>query len=75
MSRINEILEQLDHISQNPKEQLNKFVDAGKKVIGVFPYYVPEELVVACGMVPMGVWEELEKLTKQKNILLVITVQ
>lgn len=67
MSRINEILEQLDHISQNPKEQLNKFVDAGKKVIGVFPYYVPEELVVACGMVPMGVWGGAREINKAKE--------
>lgn len=67
MSRITEILEQLDHISQNPKEQLNKFVDEGKKVIGVFPYYVPEELVVACGMVPMGVWGGAKEINKAKE--------
>lgn len=67
MSRINEILEQLDHISQNPKEQLDKFVAEGKKVIGVFPYYVPEELVVACGMVPMGVWGGAKEINKAKE--------
>ena len=67
MSRVNEILEQLDHISQNPKEQLDKFIEEGKKVIGVFPYYVPEELVVACGMVPMGVWGGAKEINKAKE--------
>lgn len=67
MSRINEILEELDHISQNPKEQLDKFIEEGKKVIGVFPYYVPEELVVACGMVPMGVWGGAKEINKAKE--------
>lgn len=43
-------------IAENPKAQLGKFKAAGKKVIGVMPYYVPEELVYASGMVPMGVW-------------------
>lgn len=35
---------------------LAKYKAQGKKAIGVLPYYVPEELVYAAGMVPMGVW-------------------
>lgn len=33
-----------------------KYKEQGKKVIGVLPYYAPEELVDAAGMVPMGIW-------------------
>ena len=40
----------------NPAEQLKKFKAQGKKVVGVLPYYAPEELVYAAGMVPMGIW-------------------
>ena len=40
----------------NPKKLLNEYKAAGKKVIGVLPYYAPEELVYAAGMVPMGIW-------------------
>lgn len=40
----------------NPAEQLKKFKAEGKKVVGVLPYYAPEELVYAAGMVPMGIW-------------------
>ena len=32
-----------------------------KKVIGVLPYYAPVELVVAAGMVPMGIWGSNKK--------------
>jgi bcr-type benzoyl-CoA reductase subunit C len=43
-------------IAANPKAQLAAYKAAGKKVIGVMPYYVPEELIHAAGMVPMGLW-------------------
>ena len=41
-------------IAANPGAQLAKFKAEGKKVVGVMPYYAPEELVYAAGMVPMG---------------------
>ena len=40
----------------NPKGQLKAYKDAGKKCIGVMPYYAPEELVYAAGMMPFGMW-------------------
>ncbi len=43
-------------IAAAPKMQLAKYKAQGKKVIGVLPYYAPEELVYAAGMVPMGIW-------------------
>ena len=45
----------------NPAEQLKKFKAQGKKVVGVLPYYAPEELVYAAGMVPMGIWGSNDK--------------
>ncbi|MDR1378081.1 MAG: 2-hydroxyacyl-CoA dehydratase family protein [Synergistaceae bacterium] len=56
MSTIGELLDQFDVIASNPKAQLGKYVAGGKKAIGCFPYYVPEELVRAAGMVPFGIW-------------------
>lgn len=50
------ILNELMEISRTPKAQLAKYKAEGKKVIGVLPYYAPEELVYAAGMVPMGIW-------------------
>ena len=56
MANVNEILSELSEISKHPGEQLKKHLAAGKKVIGVLPYYNPEPLVAACGMVPIGMW-------------------
>jgi bcr-type benzoyl-CoA reductase subunit C len=56
MSTINELLGQFDAAASNPEGQLEKYLAAGKKAIGCFPYYVPEELVWAAGMVPFGIW-------------------
>ncbi len=39
-----------------PGKLLKQYKAEGKKVIGVLPYYAPEELVYAAGMVPMGIW-------------------
>jgi bcr-type benzoyl-CoA reductase subunit C len=56
MSAIEELLNQFDVIASNPKAQLEKYLAQGKKAIGCFPYYVPEELVRAADMVPFGIW-------------------
>ena len=56
MATVNETLAELREIAENPGAQLKAYLDAGKRVIGVGPYYVPEELVYAAGAVPFGVW-------------------
>ncbi|WP_129598067.1 2-hydroxyacyl-CoA dehydratase subunit D [Anaerophilus nitritogenes] len=56
MSRIEELLNQFSEIAKSPKKQLNQYLAQGKKAIGCFPYYVPEELVYAADMVPFGIW-------------------
>ena len=50
------MIKEFAEIAANPKAQLNKYKAEGKKCIGVLPYYAPEELVYAAGMVPMGIW-------------------
>ncbi|MBQ3557233.1 MAG: 2-hydroxyacyl-CoA dehydratase [Oscillospiraceae bacterium] len=55
------MMKQFQDIAYNPNKQLADFKAAGKKVIGVLPYYAPEELVYAAGMVPMGMWGSNKK--------------
>lgn len=43
-------------ICRSPRVQLESMVSGGKKVVGVMPYFCPEELVHAAGMVPFGLW-------------------
>jgi len=56
MNDISKQLEQFMRISENPRAQLDKLTASGRKVIGCFPYYVPEELVYGAGMVSFGIW-------------------
>ena len=53
---INTLFNEFAAVAANPGKQLANFKAEGKKVIGVLPYYAPEELVYAAGMVPMGMW-------------------
>ena len=45
-------LQEFSRVAADPKGQLNAFKAEGKKVVGVLPYYAPEELVYAAGLVP-----------------------
>lgn len=56
MSEIRSILSELGFIANNPRKQLDKIIESGKKVVGCVPYYCPEELVYAAGMIPFGIW-------------------
>lgn len=53
---IESIVNEFAGVAANPAKQLADFKAQGKKVIGILPYYAPEELVYAAGMVPMGIW-------------------
>ena len=56
MAELNALLKQLQDVAANPRKLLDDYLAQGKKVVGCFPIYVPEELVHAAGMVPMGLW-------------------
>ena len=56
MAELCENLEKLKEAAENPGRQMDRYLKAGKKVVGCFPPFVPEELVHACGMIPMGMW-------------------
>ena len=55
------MIKEFAEIAANPKAQLAKYKAEGKKCIGVLPYYAPEELVEASGMVPFGMWGSNKK--------------
>lgn len=56
MADVKELLATFAEIAAHPSVQADKYIAEGKKIVGVGPYHVPEELVVAGGGVPMGVW-------------------
>lgn len=56
MADIASLLGAFSEVAAHPGKELDKHLAAGKRVIGVGPYHVPEELVYAAGAVPFGVW-------------------
>lgn len=51
---IETLVNEFSAIAANPHGQLKAYKEKGMKCIGVMPYYAPEELVYAAGMMPMG---------------------
>lgn len=56
MSRINEIIEQLNWPVTHVREVIENKKANGQKIVGILPIYAPEELVHAAGMFPVGCW-------------------
>ena len=62
-------LKRLSKAAANPRAQLDRYLSQGKKVVGCFPPYAPEELVHATGMIPFGLWGGQTELIKAKSYL------
>ena len=58
---IETLVNEFSAIAANPHGQLKAYKEEGMKCIGVMPYYAPEELVYAAGMMPMGMWGSNKK--------------
>ncbi|HWQ77514.1 MAG TPA: 2-hydroxyacyl-CoA dehydratase family protein [Anaerovoracaceae bacterium] len=57
MSEAINLIRELESIGQNPKSSvLASMKNTGKKAVGCFYIYTPEELVYAAGMLPVGMW-------------------
>ena len=69
MSSLPELLSEFENISATPKTQMNSYLNQGKKVIGCMPYFCPEELVHASGMVPFGIWGAETRISEARRYL------
>ncbi len=67
MERVHLLLEQFADISNNMRKYLDKVLSEGKKAVGIFPYYAPEEIVHAAGILPLGVWGGQGPIEKAKE--------
>ena len=56
MNEVKELLSGLEAVCADPRAQLTAALAQGKKAVGVLPYFCPEELVYAAGMLPFGLW-------------------
>ena len=65
--KLNELIAKFEAAANHPKAQMEKYIAEGKKVVGVFPIYTPEEIVHAAGMVPIGIWGGRVEIDKAKQ--------
>ncbi len=57
MSKLNDILEKLSHVSHHPAVAMREAREqSGREAVGVMPLYAPEEIIHAAGFLPMGMW-------------------
>ena len=56
MDKVKEMLSELHSVCADPRAQLEAALARGRKAVGVLPYFCPEELVYAAGMLPFGLW-------------------
>lgn len=68
MCNIDNLFNEFKDIAENPKKYINKHIEkTGEKAIGCMPLYTPEELILAAGMFPVGVWGANSKVSKAKT--------
>jgi Benzoyl-CoA reductase/2-hydroxyglutaryl-CoA dehydratase subunit, BcrC/BadD/HgdB len=70
MSRIDDIIKQLEDIASNPKKAIEDYEkETGKGAVGIMPVYAPEELVHATGYLPIGMWGGQKQISKARAYL------
>lgn len=69
MSRIESIIKELSEIAAHPKKSSEALKNSGKKLVGMFPVYTPEEIVLAAGAVPVGLWGGKKSIQKARAYL------
>ena len=69
MRSIDEIIKEMSDVVADIPGAVKAQKAKGKKVIGVFPIYAPEELVYAAGMFPVGCWGGQVSLTEATKLL------
>lgn len=69
MENINKILTNMQRVVSNPAQVLKDYKASGKKVIGCFPVYCPEEIVHAAGMMPIGMWGGQTQITQALTVV------
>ena len=69
MANLQENLERLKYVSNHPEKQLENYLKEGRQVIGTFPYYTPEVIADAAGIIPMGMWGAQTDISQARRYL------
>ena len=69
MNRMEQVVAELTTTAREPGKAVKELKDSGKKLVGMFPVYTPDEIVVAAGAVPVGMWGASTKISKARTYL------
>ncbi len=67
MPELKELLSRCAAVAADPAAQLKEAAAQGRKAIGVLPYFCPEELAYAAGMLPFGLWGAQTQISQAKR--------
>lgn len=67
MEGLKRVLDKFHEVAANPKGQLKKYLEEGKKVVACAPVYTPEELIHSMDLVPFGTWGADMELKESKR--------
>ena len=57
MSHIDELISKFQDVANHPKKTVLEYKkNTGKGLVGIMPYYAPEEIVYAAGYLPVGLF-------------------
>ncbi len=56
METVKVLLQQFELKANSPKNQMDRYIADGKKVVLCAPVYTPEEIIHSMGLVPIGTW-------------------
>ena len=56
MSQIDELISKFQEVSNHPQKTVLNYKSQGKRLVGMMPYYAPEEIVYAAGCLPVGMF-------------------
>ena len=66
MSKIETLKKELRDIAANPGSSIDSLKKTGKKLVGMGPEYSPDEIAIAAGAYPIGIWGGQKSIQKAR---------
>ena len=67
MKMLQDVLTRFHEAASSPREQMDRYMSQGRKIVLTAPVYTPEELIHSMGFVPMGAWGADMELDRAKE--------
>ena len=69
MNRIDQVIERLNAVARKPGKATRELKASGKRLVGMFPIYTPDEIVIAAGAIPIGLWGAATNISRARTYL------